>query len=86
MMKKSWAHIMNSAAMELSLHESVQSIDLSKLGNYSAAMELSLHESVQSIDLSKLGNYSKTPTLTTWKPARSVFNNIRQSRKRTGAV
>ena len=26
MMKKSWAHIMNSAAMELSLHESVQSI------------------------------------------------------------
>ena len=28
MMKKSWAHIMNSAAMELSLHESVQSIVL----------------------------------------------------------
>ena len=33
-----------------------------------------------------IGNYSKTPTLTTWKPARSVFNNIRQSRKQTGAV
>ena len=28
MIKKSWAHIMNSAAMELSLHESVQSIAL----------------------------------------------------------
>ena len=31
-------------------------------------------------------NYSITPTLTTRKPARSVFNNIRQSRKRTGAI